>query len=135
MIGAGIILLNSNNEVLLLLRDNKIEIPFPNMWDIPGGKVEEGESPEQALRREMMEEMSINNLGEIKLFKIIASENITDNIFWKRINLNLREIELNEGQVLGYFDLKKIQETELAFNYNKVLEEFYKEIVNKKGLL
>ena len=135
MLGAGIILLNSNNEVLLLLRDNKIDIPFPNMWDIPGGKVEEGESPEQALRREMLEEMSIHNLGEIKLFKILTSENITDNIFWKRINLNLREIELNEGQVLGYFDLKNIQETELAFNYNKVLEEFYKEIVNKKGLL
>ena len=135
MLGAGIILLNSNNEVLLLLRDNKVDISFPNMWDIPGGKVEEGESPEQALRREMLEEMSIHNLGEIKLFKILTSENITDNIFWKRINLNLREIELNEGQVLGYFDLKKIQETELAFNYNKVLEEFYKEIVNKKGLL
>ncbi len=29
----------------------------------------------------------------------------------------------------------KIEETELAFNYNKVLEEFYKEIVNKKGLV
>ena len=41
MIGAGIILLNSNNEVLLLLRDNKIDIPFPNMWDIPGGKMED----------------------------------------------------------------------------------------------
>jgi 8-oxo-dGTP diphosphatase len=135
LIGAGIILLNRNNEVLLLLRDNKIDIPYPNMWDIPGGKVEEGESPEQALRREMMEEMSIKNLGEIKLFKIFTSENLTDNIFWKRLDLNLREIELNEGQVLGYFDLKKIQETELAFNYNKVLEEFYKEIVNKKGLL
>lgn len=85
MIGAGIILLNRNNEVLLLLRDNKIDIPYPNMWDIPGGKVEEGESPEQALRREMMEEMSIKNLGEIKLFKIFTSENLTDNIFWKRL--------------------------------------------------
>ena len=44
MIGAGIILLNRNNEVLLLLRDNKIDIPFPNMWDIPGGRVEESET-------------------------------------------------------------------------------------------
>ena len=35
-----------------------------------------------------MEEMSINNLGEIKLFKIITSENITDNIFWKRLDIN-----------------------------------------------
>ncbi|RPI63117.1 MAG: NUDIX domain-containing protein [Ignavibacteriales bacterium] len=129
MIGAGIILLNRNNEVLLLLRDNKIDIPFPNMWDIPGGKVEEGESPEQALRREMMEEMSINNLGEIKLFKIITSENITDNIFWKRLDINLAEISLNEGQTIEYFDFARIRKTKLAFNYNDVLESFYSEIV------
>lgn len=129
MIGAGIILLNRNNEVLLLLRDNKIDIPFPNMWDIPGGKVEEGESPEQALRREMMEEMSINNLGEIKLFKIITSENLTDNIFWKRLDLNTEVIDLKEGQRIEYFNLERIRKTKLAFNYNEVLESFYSEIV------
>ena len=131
MLGAGIILLNRNNEVLVLLRDNKIDIPFPNMWDIPGGKVEEGESPEQAVRREIMEEMSINNLGEIKLFKILTSENITDNIFWKRLNLNLEEIDLKEGQRIEYFNLERIRKTKLAFNYNEVLESFYFEIVKE----
>lgn len=132
MLGAGIILLNSNNEVLLLLRDNKFDIPFPNMWDIPGGKVEENENPEFTVRREMQEELGILDLGDIDLFKIITSEKITDYIFWKRIDLNLKKIELNEGQALEYFDLIKIRETELAFNYNKVLEEFYTEIVNKE---
>ncbi|MFZ1518134.1 MAG: NUDIX domain-containing protein [Ignavibacteriaceae bacterium] len=131
MIGAGIILLNSNNEVLLLLRDDKVDIPFPNMWDIPGGKVEDGESPEQALRREMTEEMSIKNLGEINMFKILTSENITDNIFWKRLNLNLEEIDLKEGQRIEYFNLERIRKTKLAFNYNEVLESFYFEIVKK----
>ena len=131
MIGAGIILLNRNNEVLLLLRDNKFDIPFPNMWDIPGGKVEDGESSEQAVRREMLEEMSINNLGEIKLFKIITSENITDNIFWKRLDLNPEEIDLKEGQRIEYFNLERIRKTKLAFNYNQVLESFYSEIVKE----
>jgi 8-oxo-dGTP diphosphatase len=131
MIGAGIILLNSNNQVLLLLRDNKIDIPFPNMWDIPGGKVEGGESPEQALRREMMEEMSINNLGEINLFKIYTSKNLTDYIFWKRIKLNPAEINLKEGQRIEYFDIDRIRKTKLAFNYNEVLESFYSEIVKE----
>ena len=131
MLGAGIILLNSNNEVLLLLRDNKFDIPFPNMWDIPGGKVEENENPEFTVRREMQEELGILDLGDIDLFKIITSEKITDYIFWKRIDLDHKKIDLNEGQALEYFDLKKIRETELAFNYNIVLIDFYKEIVNK----
>ena len=129
MKGAGIIFLNSNNEVLLLLRDDTVDIQFPNMWDIPGGKVEDNETPIEAIRREMMEEMSIKDLGEIQLFKIITSENITDYIFWKRLDLNTSEIDLQEGQRVEYFNLERIRKTKLAFNYNKLLEEFFSEIV------
>jgi 8-oxo-dGTP diphosphatase len=131
MIGAGIILLNSNNEVLLLLRDDKIDIPFPNLWDIPGGKVEESETPEEAIRREMMEEMSIEDLGEINLFRIITLENITDHIFWKRLELNPAEIILNEGQRIEYFNFERIRKTKLAFNYNEVLDSFQSEILKE----
>jgi 8-oxo-dGTP diphosphatase len=129
MKGAGIIFLNSNNEVLLLLRDDTVDIPFPNMWDIPGGKVEDNETPIETIRREMMEEISIKDLGEIQLFKIITSENITDYIFWKRLDLITSEIDLQEGQRVEYFNLERIRKTKLAFNYNKVLEEFFSEIV------
>lgn len=129
MIGAGIILLNSNNEVLLLLRDDRVDIPFPNMWDIPGGKVEINEDPEFAVRREMNEELGIANLGKINLFKIITSENLTDYIFWKKLELNPLEIDLKEGQRIEYFSLERIRNTNLAFNYNEVIVTFYDEIV------
>lgn len=129
MIGAGIILLNSNNEVLLLLRDDRVDIPFPNMWDIPGGKVEINEDPEFAVRREMNEEIGIANLGKINLFKIITSENLTDYIFWKKLELNPLEIDLKEGQRIEYFSLERIRNTNLAFNYNEVIITFYDEIV------
>lgn len=132
MIGAGIILLNSNNEVLLLLRDDRVDIPFPNMWDIPGGKVEINEDPEFALRREMNEELGIANLDEIDLFKIITSENLTDYIFWKKLELNPLKIDLKEGQRIEYFSLERIRNTNLAFNYNEVIITFYDEILNVK---
>ena len=32
--------LNPRGEVLLLLRDNNPAIPYPNMWDLPGGHME-----------------------------------------------------------------------------------------------
>lgn len=130
--GAGIILINSNNEVLLLLRDDKPEIPFPNKWDIPGGRIEEGESPIETIRREMLEELGLQLSSDFQLFKIYKSDNLTDFLFWKRINLNPDEIALNEGQRLKYFSLEEIRKTELAFNYNQVLEEFFKKVVKNE---
>ncbi len=129
MKGAGIIFLNSNNEVLLLLRDDKDSIPFPNMWDIPGGKVEKDENPEETVRREMNEELGLQNLGQINLFKIFTSENLTDYVFWKRMEINPEEIDLKEGQQIRFFSIAQIRSMKLAFNYNMVMEEFFSEIV------
>lgn len=122
--GAGIILLNSNNQVLLILRDNKLGIPFPDMWDIPGGHVEPGENPVDTIKREMMEEMNLE-LDKIEFFKKYERNNLTDCIFWSRMNLDVNKIKLNEGQKVQYFSRQEINDLNLAFNYNEVLEEFF----------
>ena len=49
---------NENNEILCALRSPIMTLP--NMWEFPGGKVEKGESYENALAREIKEEFNAN---------------------------------------------------------------------------
>lgn len=48
-----------DNHLLTILRDNKPEIPFPNMWEIPGGGREGDETPSDCVSRELYEELGI----------------------------------------------------------------------------
>jgi 8-oxo-dGTP diphosphatase len=128
---AGIILINSKRQILLLLRDDIPSIPFPNHWDLPGGHLMPGESPETCVRREMIEEMELE-LGEIHLFKEYDRDDVHEFIFWKEIELTPSEIELHEGQKVAYFTLEEIKTTRLAFHYNEVLGDFFHLIVGPR---
>ena len=52
-------ILQSGDRVLLCHRapDRRW---YPDVWDFPGGHVEDGERPEQALRRELTEEIGVD---------------------------------------------------------------------------
>ncbi len=44
----------------LLIQQRKAGSICAHQWEFPGGKIEPGESPEQALKRELKEELSIS---------------------------------------------------------------------------
>ena len=59
VIAVKAIILNAQKEVLLLRR-NDVDSIDGGMWDIPGGRAEDDESLENALRREVEEETSLH---------------------------------------------------------------------------
>ena len=48
-----------NSEARVLLAERPAGRPMAGLWEFPGGKVEEGERPEQTLIRELREELGI----------------------------------------------------------------------------
>lgn len=115
---AAIILENDKGEFLLALRDNKSWIPFPNHWDLIGGHVEEGESPEEALVREVKEELNID-LKEYAFYKKFECLNgdaypNVKYIFTGKINIPIEEITLLEGERPQYFTREEIPDVKFA---------------------
>jgi 8-oxo-dGTP diphosphatase len=124
--GCSIIFINDEEQVLLFLRDDIPEIPFPNMWDVPGGHLEPGETPERCIVREMREEMDLQ-LDDFELFSIQEFDDRIEYTFWKKKNLDITRITLHEGQRLAWFSKEDVENTELALGFNQILEDFFRE--------
>ena len=122
--GCSIIFVNGWSQILLLLRDDIPSIPYPNMWDIPGGHVEDGETPEECIVREMKEEMNLK-IGGFQQFSITEFDDRVEHVFWMKIDLDIKEIALTEGQRLRWFSKTEAEATELAYGFNQIVEDFF----------
>ncbi|MDD4353867.1 MAG: NUDIX domain-containing protein [Candidatus Nanoarchaeia archaeon] len=126
--GAGIIIENDKNEILMQLRDNNAK-KFPNHWVLLGGGVEEGETPLDAIKRELMEEINLE-IKNFVFFKNFIYKKSKQSFFYIKLNLDIEKIKLNEGEKIQYFKPDEIRELKIGFNIKKVLNNFF---LNKKN--
>jgi 8-oxo-dGTP diphosphatase len=125
---AGIVLVNSRGEILLNLRDNNPAINWPNRWDVIGGVVEDGETPDECMIREMREETG-EELGPFELFKVyevplLDGRTALFHVYSAHLDKPASALILGEGQEHRFFSVRDLEEIEVVRGIDLVLGEF-----------
>jgi len=119
----GIIIENDKGELLLQLRDDDAR-EFPNQWVCLGGAMDSREKPEDAVRREIKEEIGLD-IGDFEYFRNFNYNNrFNQFFFYKKMNVEPRKIKLNEGKEIRFFSKREIKQLDIGFNIRDVLNEF-----------
>ena len=105
-------ILTLDNNYVVQLRDDKPNIFFPGFWSLFGGQVEKNEKPEDALKRELFEELNLQIKLKLKYFTSLEYDYSFCGLgkFYRKYykyEINEEEysnLELHEGQSFDRFD-------------------------------
>jgi 8-oxo-dGTP pyrophosphatase MutT (NUDIX family) len=129
---ASVVVISKDNKILMGRKDPSKGGVFPDAWHIPGGGVDEGESLEDAARREALEEVNIDlsneavtllpYIGRGESPKTLASGekvwcNMIFNRFEARLSTLAKDIPVNPTDdlvALRWFDEHELEDVELV---------------------
>lgn len=129
----GAILLNDAGEVLLQQRDDTPGLRYAGQWTLFGGAVEAGETFDEAIRRELVEELALELPLTLWLeyqcpARTVRGEVETYNhVYVGRMTQPLETLTLYEGQAMAYFSREAAASLTLAFEQSPVIEQFFRE--------
>ena len=121
-----------DNKVLLFKRSPE-ETTNPGKYGMLGGHIEKGESPEEALRREVKEEAGVE-VGSFKKLKVYELDEVQLNVFYTN-EFDTENIKLDKKEHTGkkFFTLEQLDEMSpeecidtnkgIARDYNKKAQE------------
>ncbi|MEV4626628.1 NUDIX hydrolase [Micromonospora sp. NPDC049523] len=122
---AGVLLVDPSGAVLMQLRDEYAP-RHPNLWGIPGGHVESGETPEQAAHRELLEETGLRVDGPLELFW--SGSRPDDNSHWYVYCAPTRarqdQVVLGEGAAMVFLSPDEILARRMTPGVTEVVRRF-----------
>ncbi len=73
-LGVKVLLRNSTGKIMLLqVNSTRLGGESRNYWDLPGGRVQKGDSVDDTLKREVMEETGITQISRIQHISMVLS--------------------------------------------------------------
>lgn len=96
LIHVAIAIIYREDKFLMQLRDNIPGIVYPGYWGLFGGHLEDGENPEDAVKRELAEEIGYIP-STISRFYSAQENQIMRHIFQAPLTVELEELVLTEG--------------------------------------
>lgn len=119
-------------SVLLIKRKNE---PFQKMWALPGGLVLTGESPDDAVKRELEEEtgIDVNYLEQLYTFGDPARDPRNQAISVSYFGLvrpqDFQLLARSDAEDVAWFNIKKLPR--LAFDHKKIIDVAVKRLRGK----
>ena len=128
-------------QFLMQLRDDIAGIAYPGHWGFFGGHIEPGESPDSAVKRELIEEINYQP-PTIHPFKIYEGPSSIRHVYHALFNTTLDTLTLTEGWDMGLMTVEDVQRGErysaiadqvrpLGEPHQKILLEFITQQSNK----
>jgi 8-oxo-dGTP diphosphatase len=138
--GAGVFFYDkARRRVLFYRRDNTPSIPCPDQLDILGGHVEAGETPDQAVVRELAEELDDLRTGKPyilaghRLFTVYTDpRGPVDYLFSKAAEFDIPDVRLKEGQALLWLTEEEAAQTTFAFGYDRLVADFFRALRDER---
>lgn len=127
----GAILYNRQGQVMLQKRDEKPGLAFPGQWTVWGGQVEPGETPLEAERRELEEELELTGLP-LRWWKMVEwpwrdGITIQQHLYLAPFDGDPEALTQHEGQDRRFFSRAELDGIPVAFNFRGELEAFFAE--------
>ena len=125
-VSAKALVFNKKSEILLCQEHTGV-------WDLPGGGIDHGETPHQALKREVMEEMGVAVLEIAKHPTLFLSVQ-TDlgywgsNVLYQTKLANLDITPSDECQKVSFYSLEQIA----SLNTTPNVQEMRKQIITNQ---
>ena len=122
-------------KYVLQLRDNNPNIIAPGWWSFFGGKIDSGENPSQAIRREIFEELSLipeefRFLWSTDYISQFTRLPVRGWYFMADVTEIWKNYKLSEGQAAKSFLFEEVRNLEIASIICQTIERYHNTVKN-----